>query len=160
MEKSNFSLIPLYRWEFKIAGLITFLAALCFHFFIGSHVKEYAKPLIVLSYLLIIFSKEKFENEYTQKLRYTAFKGCLQVLFAVAFSVIMVNIVFEKQISFDPLFISTIIMFCFLMIYYPLLIFRFDMAAEDLGSSITKYKGFYLVYVIILMLLSVIALFA
>ena len=149
---SRFTYFPLYKYYYKFFGLAISLIALL----LVLTINESYELLFYFGLLLIVFSKEKLENEKILNTRNTVVKASFGFYISLMISLNIVEF-FTTNFIFNPsqfIYIGLPLIF-YLVVFYLSLIFnvRLDSSIE-LKENILHNKNIYIVLFSVIVVLS------
>ena len=157
MKEFNFS--PLLNFKYKIIGIIITIISIigvflyeinCFpHNIFHLDSFNFLLWLICLGLYIIVFSKEKNDNDKMIIIRYHAYKVVLIVFFSIIIALEFTNIVSNTNIEIPSLKFAIFLLLFYLLIFNIIKISKPSTSENGLYKNIKEHTKFYLLYSII-----------
>ncbi len=139
--------VPLYHFRFKYVGLLTSFAGLALFLFKDPRYQL----LIYAGSLVIIFSRERNETEFTALARAEVFKSVFGLSLSLAIALCMTEIFsVEFSLQWTPFLVIGLPIFLYMLMFYITLAFKIRVeSSQEVIQNLRIHRRFYLFWILI-----------
>lgn len=141
--------LPLYHFYFKYFGLLVCLIGLGLFLLVNPQYQL----LLYIGLLIIVFSKEKTESEFTEQIRAEVFKSVFGFTISLAIALHLTEVFSENfTIEVTPFLCIGLPLLLYLLVFYITHIFRINMnSSQDLVQNLRSHRLFYIIWFLIIL---------
>ncbi|MEN8227753.1 MAG: hypothetical protein ABFS38_06320 [Bacteroidota bacterium] len=145
--------LPLYHYYFKYLGLLLCLVGLGLLLLVNPQYQL----LSYIGLLIIVFSKEKSESDFTEAIRAEVFKSVFGFTISLAIALQLTELFSESfTVVITPFLIIGLPLLLYLLMFYITLIIKININSDqDLAENLKNHRRFYLIWFIIILAIAV-----
>ena len=141
--------LPLYHFYFKYLGLLLCLAGLGLFLLVNPQYQL----LSYIGLLVIVFSKEKSESDFTESIRAEVFKSVFGFTISLAIALQLTE-AFSKSFTvvMTPFLIIGLPLLLYLLTFYITLVLKIKVnSTQDLAENLKNHQQYYLILFFIIL---------
>ena len=142
------AIMPLYPYFLKYVGIIVALTGIVLWILLGA---DY-QLMLYLGLLIMIFSREKNEDDQVRKIRTEVFKTIFGYYFSLLIALHLVELLSSGFVlEMPPMFIIGLPLALYLLVFYLLLVFNFGKSEASTPGNEKRSSLYYIIFLIVLL---------